>query len=792
MSSYVIGLDFGTDSVRAVLVNTSNGKEVNTSVHWYKRWKEGLYCDTSKNQFRQHPLDHIEGLEASIKAVVKESGIAPKEVKGICIDTTGSSPIPVNENGISLAEIEGFQENPNAMMVLWKDHTAIKEADEINELARSWGGEDFTKYIGGIYSSEWFWAKILHVSREDAEIKRAAHSWMEHCDYMTFLLTGGDLKMFKRSRCAAGHKAMWHKEWGGLPADEFLVKLDPYLVELKSNLYTDTFTSDEVAGNLSQAWATRLGLTTGTVVTVGTFDAHAGAVGAEAEENTLVRIMGTSTCDIIVASNNAVGDKTIKGICGQVDGSVIPNKIGLEAGQSAFGDVLAWFRDVLVEPSAAIIKNSSEIDENQKAGLIEELKNNLITELTSKAEKLAVEDSVPVALDWINGRRTPDADQTLKSAITNLNLGTKAPHIFKALVESICFGSKKIVDRFESEGVKIDKIVGIGGVAKKSPFVMQTLANILDRPIQIAVSEQAPALGSAMYASVAAGIYKTVEEAIKNMGNGFETTYYPQEEKVNFYKNVYLDYEALGNFVEGNINQNPITTVSKHQALKEECYEANMQLNELDLVVYTFGNVSAVDRKKKVFAIKPSGVPYELLKPEDIVIVDFDNNIVEGTMRPSSDTKTHAFLYKNWEYIGGIAHTHATYSVAWAQAQCDIPIFGTTHADHLTHDIPCASPMKDELIKGNYEHNTGIQILDCFKEKGLSYEEVQMILIGNHGPFAWGKNAAKAVYNSKVLEEVAKMAYMTLQINPDAERLKGTLIKKHYDRKHGKDAYYGQ
>jgi len=212
----------------------------------------------------------------------------------------------------------------------------------------------------------------------------------------------------------------------------------------------------------------------------------------------------------------------------------------------------------------------------------------------------------------------------------------------------------------------------------------------------------------------------------------------------------------------------------------------------LNLVVYTFGNVSAVDRENGVFAIKPSGVPYEDLKPEDIVIVDFDNNIIEGTMRPSSDTKTHAYLYKNWPNIGGVAHTHATYSVAWAQSQQDIPIFGTTHADHLTADIPCAPPMADALIEGNYEHNTGIQILDCFKEKNLSYEEVEMVLIGNHGPFAWGKNAAKAVYNSKVLEVVAEMAYLTLQINPNAPRLKDSLIKKHYNRKHGKDSYYGQ
>lgn len=232
--------------------------------------------------------------------------------------------------------------------------------------------------------------------------------------------------------------------------------------------------------------------------------------------------------------------------------------------------------------------------------------------------------------------------------------------------------------------------------------------------------------------------------------------------------------------------------MSKYEELKNNCYAANMELPKLDLVVYTFGNVSAVDRENGVFAIKPSGVPYEALSPKDIVVVDFDNNVVEGKMRPSSDTKTHAFLYKQWQNIGGICHTHSCYAVSWAQAQMDIPLFGTTHADHNTSDIPCAPPMSDATISGDYEHMTGQQILDCFEEKNLSYEEVEMILIGNHGPFTWGKNAQKAVYNSKVLEEIARMAYLTLQINPNAPRLKEALVKKHYERKHGKGAYYGQ
>lgn len=232
--------------------------------------------------------------------------------------------------------------------------------------------------------------------------------------------------------------------------------------------------------------------------------------------------------------------------------------------------------------------------------------------------------------------------------------------------------------------------------------------------------------------------------------------------------------------------------MSAYTELKRECYEANIELNALGLVIYTFGNVSAVDRDRGVFAIKPSGVPYASLRPEDMVVVDFDNIVVEGKYRPSSDTKTHAWLFRSWSEIGGIAHTHAKYSVAWAQAQRDVPILGTTHADHLTKDIPCAPPMSDELIQGNYEHNTGIQITDCFAERHLDYQEVPMVLIGNHGPFAWGESAAKAVYNSRVLEAIAEMAMLTLQINPEAPRLKDSLIRKHYERKHGSQAYYGQ
>ncbi|SFC12208.1 L-ribulokinase [Flagellimonas taeanensis] len=557
MKTYVIGLDYGSDSVRAVLIDTQNGTELASEVFWYPRWKAQKYCRPEINQFRQHPLDHIEGLEQTIRAVMKQSGVSPETVKGICIDTTGSSPMPIAEDGTALAMVPGFEENPNAMMVLWKDHTAVKEANEINDLARTWGGEDFTKYEGGIYSSEWFWAKILHVARADKEVVNATHTWMEHCDYVTYLLADEkDLKKFKRSRCAAGHKAMWHESWGGLPDAEFLAKLDPYLASLRGNLYDETYTSDEVAGHLNEEWAGKLGLTTNTVIAVGTFDAHAGAVGAKVDHHALVRVMGTSTCDIMVSSAEAVGSKTVKGICGQVDGSVIPGMIGLEAGQSAFGDVLAWFKDLLEWPMDHLIMESTVLSEAQKQELQAEVESKFIRTLSEQAEGIPLTESVPIALDWVNGRRTPDANQELKSAISGISLGTTAPHIFKSLVNAICFGAKMIVDRFEEEGVKIETVIGIGGVARKSPFIMQTLANVLNMPIKVAESDQAPALGAAIYAAVASGIHKNVIEASKIMGSDFEAEYVPEPSQVETYAKLLEEYKALGSFVEERTNKN--------------------------------------------------------------------------------------------------------------------------------------------------------------------------------------------------------------------------------------------
>jgi L-ribulokinase len=555
-AKYTIGLDYGSDSVRSLIVNVETGEEVASVVFPYPRWAKGMYCIPHENQFRQHPLDYLEGLEYTIVEALKQApaGVA-ENVVGISIDTTGSTPVAVDEKGTPLALTPGFEENPNAMFVLWKDHTAVKEADEINELARKWD-IDFTKYEGGIYSSEWFWSKILHVSRADAGVLRAASSWVEHCDWIPAVLTGTTHpKIMKRSRCAAGHKAMWHEAFGGLPTEEFLVALDPILSGLRDRLFKETYTCDVAVGNLTPEWAEKLGLSTNVVVGVGAFDAHLGAVGAQIEPYYLSKVMGTSTCDMLVAPNEEVGDKLIAGICGQVDGSVVPGMLGMEAGQSAFGDIYAWFKKVLLWPAQQIIGQTELTDPETRAKLLDELSDKMILELSKAAAQLPIDEKGVLAIDWMNGRRTPDANQNLKGAIAGLSLGTDAPRIFRSLVEATAFGSKAIVDRFIEQGVPIKGVIALGGVAKKSKLVMQIVCDVLNMPIKVARSEQACALGSAMAAAVVAGVYATTNEAQEKMGGGFETEYHPIPENAAKYQLIYEKYMKLGKFIEENLTR---------------------------------------------------------------------------------------------------------------------------------------------------------------------------------------------------------------------------------------------
>ena len=551
---YVIGLDYGSDSARAVVINAETGAELASSVKYYPRWMEGKYCIPSANQYRQHPQDYIDVLEFTVKDALSKCPAGTAEnVVGIAFDTTGSTPVFTDKNGTPLSMLPEFAENPNAMFVLWKDHTGIKEANEINELSRKWN-IDYTSYEGGIYSSEWFWAKALHVLRADEKVREAAYSIVEHCDWLPALLTGVTTpEQMYRSRCASGHKAMWLEEWGGLPSEEFLTALDPVLTGFRSRLFTETCSSDMKVGNLTPEWAEKLGLTTNVAVAVGAFDAHMGAVGAEIKPGALVRIIGTSTCDIMVSDYETMGDKLIPGICGQVDGSVIPGLIGLEAGQSAFGDIYAWFKRVVAWPVENILAKSTLIDEATKQKLIDETMDQIIPALSEEAMKIPVSESTVLATDWMNGRRTPDANQMLKGTITGLTLASSAPLISRALVEATAYGSKAIVDRFRENGVEINEVIGIGGIALKSPFVMQVMADVLGMPIKVAKSDQACAFGASMFAAVAAGVYSKVEDAQNAMGMGFASEYQPDMKNHELYLELYKQYTAIGKFTEDNL-----------------------------------------------------------------------------------------------------------------------------------------------------------------------------------------------------------------------------------------------
>jgi L-ribulokinase len=554
MNKYVFGVDFGTDSVRSLLVNALNGEEIATSVFYYPRWKNQLFCHPGLNQFRQHPLDYLEGLTYTIKACLQglSEGII-QNIKGISIDTTGSTPVAVDESGTPLSLLPEFVDNPNAMFILWKDHTSIEEAEAINKYNQQ-SNIDYLQYVGGIYSSEWFWAKLLHILKTDEKIRSNISSFVEHCDWIPFVLTGGkSLKELKRGICAAGHKALWSESFDGYPPNDYFAAIDPLLDGFTEKLHQNIYSTDSIAGKIAPEWSEKLGLPLDVTIGIGAFDAHVGAVGGQIEPFYLSKVMGTSTCDMMVVSAKDLNNKCVKGICGQVKGSILPGLYGLEAGQSAFGDVYAWFKNLLLKPTIQIIEETAIVSEDQKKELIHSLDSNLFHKLSQQADELPLEISSTLAVDWLNGRRTPDAEQRLEGAMSNLNLGTEAHHVFRALVEATCFGSKAIVERFIMEGIPVIGIIGLGGVAKRSPFIMQMLADVLNIPVKVHKSEQTCALGAAMFAATAAGIYSQVEQAMQAMGAGFDKTYYPNQEKVDLYQRRYQKYLSLGNYLEKNL-----------------------------------------------------------------------------------------------------------------------------------------------------------------------------------------------------------------------------------------------
>jgi L-ribulokinase len=531
--AYTIGLDYGTNSVRCLIVDVRNGNEPGTAVYEYETGEAGIILDSSDhNLARQNPADYIKGAEVTVKATVAEAKKADRNFDtskgvGVGVDTTGSTPIPVDKDGTPLSMLNEFKNNPNACAWLWKDHTGYTEAGEITELAAAEHPEYLAK-CGGTYSSEWFFSKILHCLRADPKVFDAAHSWVECADYIPGVLTGTQKPdVVKRSRCAAGHKAMFANDWGGLPAKEFLAKLDPKLGELRDRLYQETYTVETEVGKLTEEWAKKLGLPAGIPVAVGAFDAHLGAVGSGIAPGKLVKIIGTSTCDMLV-SEATKQFPDIPGICGIVDGSIVPHLFGLEAGQSAVGDIFNWFVNY-VQPGG------------ESAGSHQVL--------TEGAAKLKPGQSGLLALDWNNGNRTILVDQRLTGLLLGQTLHTRPEEIYRALIEATAFGALTIINRFEEYGVKVSEVINCGGIAEKNPLIMQIYADVTGREMKISRSAQTCALGAAIAGAVVAGKrtggYESVPQAQAAMCGVKETTFKPIPDNLKVYQELYSLYRQL-------------------------------------------------------------------------------------------------------------------------------------------------------------------------------------------------------------------------------------------------------
>ena len=531
--TYSIGLDYGTNSVRCLIVDTSNGSELGTAIYEYPTGEAGIILDPADhNLARQNPADYIKGAEVTIKAAIAEaekaeSGFDPAQIIGIGVDTTGSTPLPIDKTGTPLAMLDEFKDNPNAHAWLWKDHTGHTEAAEITALAQKEHPEYLAK-CGGTYSSEWFFSKILHCLRVDPKVFQAAYSWVECADFIPAVLTGtikpGKIKI---GRCAAGHKAMYNDKWGGLPAKDFLAALDPELSELRDRLYQKTYTSDTSAGPLTGDWAKKTGLKPGIPVAVGAFDAHLGAIGCGVAQGKLVKIIGTSTCDITVwPDSEDLAD--IPGVCGIVDGSVLPGFFGLEAGQSAVGDIFNWFVNY-IQPGGS--------------------ENGSHESLTQKAADLKPGQSGLLALDWNNGNRTILVDQRLTGLLLGQTLHTKPEEIYRALIEATAFGALTIINRFEEYGVEINEVINCGGIAEKNPLLMQIYADVTGREMKISRSAQTCALGSAIAGAVVAGKagggYDNFADAQEAMCGVKEMSYKPNHENHQVYHEIYKLYRQL-------------------------------------------------------------------------------------------------------------------------------------------------------------------------------------------------------------------------------------------------------
>ncbi|MFC2161387.1 ribulokinase [Acidobacteriota bacterium] len=535
MKTYSLGLDFGTNSCRSLIVDIINGQETASQIVPYPSGQEGIFLDPKDpNVARQEAGDYLVSMRESVRLAIEQakendSSFDSNRIIGVGIDSTGSSPMPVNKDGVPLSQTPEFKGNLDAMVWLWKDHSSFAEAARITDLAAKIRPQYLAK-IGGIYSSEWFWSKILHCKNVAPEVFQAAHSFVEICDFIPAVLTGNTKPVsMARSICAAGHKALYNDIWGGLPDREFLSGLDPDLGDLRGRLYSNAVSSNHLAGRLCREWSLELGLKPGIAIAVGAFDAHMGAVGAGVKEGTLIKILGTSTCDIMVAPKEK-GLADIPGVCGIVDGSVLPGFLGIEAGQSAVGDIFLWFVNHLVPDSYGQTMEEKFINLEKEASRQNPGEHGLL------------------ALDWNNGNRTILVDVRLSGLLLGQTLQTQAHEIYRALIEATAFGALTIIEQIEKYGVDVHEVINCGGLAAKNPFLLQLYADITGRPMKVSKSDQTCALGAAIFGAVAAGPehqgFKTVQEAQQAV-TGIREIFRPNKINHAVYSDIFELYHQL-------------------------------------------------------------------------------------------------------------------------------------------------------------------------------------------------------------------------------------------------------
>lgn len=521
MSLYTIGIDYGTDSARAVLVDASDGRILASSTSPYRRWAAGRWCDAMSQQFRQHPSDYIECLESVLREVVAACP-DPAGIKAIAVDTTGSTVCFTDACGMPLSLQPAFAEDPDAMFILWKDHTGTAEAEEFTAA----GARHTPNYIcqsGNHYSAECTWAKVLHVLRTNPEVRGAAGGFIDECDFITNLLTGcRNFADMKWGHCIPAAKQLWNKDWGGYPPESFFEEIDPLMIPMLGAVPHTNYACSEAAGTLCPEWAEKLGLSTSVVVGVGNCDAHSGAVGAGVRPGAAVLNLGTSACYMAVMPLEEMKGHFIEGLFGQAEGTILEGYMGYETGLSAFGDIFAWFK---------------------------RLTGRELPALAEEASKLELRDGLPLATDFFNGRRAPNPSNIVTASISGLRITSGPAEIYRALVEAAAFGSKACIDQYIDGGIRIDKMIAVGGIAQKSPFVMQMLCDVLGAPIEVSDCKDACAMGAAIHAAVAAGLYPSVLAAEDALCPGACATYTPDKQRHEFYLKRYERYKELAQFV---------------------------------------------------------------------------------------------------------------------------------------------------------------------------------------------------------------------------------------------------